>query len=85
MFAAYYQDPLQLDDYALLRYRAETGGTFLRDVPEERVDAEIEQRYQDRPGFLRIIADHIAGMSDTYALKEYERLYLPFPDADRRL
>lgn len=85
LFAAYYQDPLQLDDYALHRYRAEIGGTFLRDVPEERVDEEIEQRYHNRPAFLRVIADHVAGMSDTYALKEYERLYLPFPDVDRSL
>lgn len=84
LFAAYYQDPLQLDDYALLRYRAEIGGTFLRDVAEETVDREIEQRYHNRPGFLRVIADHICGMSDTYALKEYERLYMPFPDAERR-
>ncbi len=85
LFAAYYQDPLQLDDYALLRYRAEAGGPFLRDVPEERVDAEIEARYQNRPAFVRLIADHVAGMSDTYALREYERLYLPFPEADRRI
>jgi dGTPase len=83
LFAAYYQDPLQLDDYALLRYRSEIGGSFLRDVPEEHVDQEIEQRYHNRPAFLRVIADHVAGMSDTYALKEYERLYLPFPDAER--
>lgn len=83
LFAAYYQDPLQLDDYALHRYRREIGGELLRDVPEERVDEEIEQRYHDRPAFLRVVADHIAGMSDTYALREYERLYLPFPDADR--
>lgn len=83
LFAAYYQDPLQLDDYALHRYRAEIGGELLRDVPEPRVDEEIEQRYHGRPAFLRIIADHVAGMSDTYALREYERLYLPFPDADR--
>ena len=85
LFAAYYQDPLQLDDYALLRYRGEIGGSFLRDVAEEHVDQEIDQRYHNRPAFLRVIADHVAGMSDTYALKEYERLYMPFPDADRRL
>lgn len=84
LFAAYYQDPLQLDDYALRRYRAMVGGTFLRDIPKERVDEEIDRRYRDRPEFLRVITDHIAGMSDTYALKEYERLYLPFPESDHR-
>lgn len=83
LFGAYYQDPLQLDDYALHRYRADHGGEFLRDVPQERVDEEIAQRYHGRPAFVRVIADHVAGMSDTYALKEYERLYLPFPDSDR--
>ncbi len=77
LFAAYYRDPLQLDDYVLLRYRSGAGGSFLRDVPGDRVSEEVAARYHDRPAFVRVIADHIAGMSDSYALKEYERLYLP--------
>ena len=37
-----------------------------------------------KPEFVRLIADHIAGMSDSFALKEYERLYLPFADPEGR-
>ncbi len=82
LFAAYYRDPLQLNDYVLLRYRTTHGGTFLRDLPGDRVTEEVETRYHGKPEFVRLIADHIAGMSDSFALKEYERLFLPFADAE---
>ncbi len=84
LFAAYYRDPLQLDDYVLLRYRRAHGGTYLRDLPGNRVTEEVETRYHGRPEFVRLIADHIAGMSDSFALKVYERLFLPFADAEGR-
>lgn len=83
LFAAYYRDPLQLDNYVLLRYRTMFGGTYLRDLPADRVSAEVGERYHGKPGFVRLIADHIAGMSDSFALKEYQRLYVPFADAER--
>ncbi len=83
LFAAYYRDPLQLDNYVLLRYRTMFGGTYLRDLPADRVSAEVGARYHGKPGFVRLIADHIAGMSDSFALKEYQRLYVPFADAER--
>jgi len=82
MFSAYYRDPLQLDDYVLLRYRSVAGGPFLRDLPGDKVQKEVASRYRGQPPFVRLIADHIAGMSDSFALKEYERLYLPFPEAE---
>jgi len=84
LFAAYYRDPLQLDNYVLLRYRGMVGGTYLRDLPGDRVATEVGSRYHGNPSFVRLIADHIAGMSDSFALKEYERLYLPFADAEGR-
>jgi len=84
LFAAYYREPLQLDDYVLLRYRATTRGTYLRDLPGDRVATEVGTRYHGKPEFVRLIADHIAGMSDSFALKEYERLYLPFGDVEGR-
>ncbi|MFQ5744899.1 MAG: dGTP triphosphohydrolase [Acidobacteriota bacterium] len=77
LFTAYYADPLQLDDYVLLRYRSMRGGAYLRDLAAGEVAEEVGRRYHDQPGFIRLIADHIGGMSDTFALKEYERLYLP--------
>lgn len=82
MFSAYYRDPLQLDDYVLLRYRSVAGGPFLRDLPGDKVQKEVASRYRGQPPFVRLIADHIAGMSDSFALKEYERLYLPFPETE---
>jgi dGTPase len=84
LFAGYWRDPLQLDDYVLLRYRTMTGGTYLRELPGDRVAAEVATRYQGRPEFARLIADHIGGMSDSFALKEYERLYLPFAETETR-
>lgn len=84
LFAAYYRDPLQLDDYVLLRYRTMSGGAYLRDLPSDKVAAEVSTRYHGKPRFARLIADHVAGMSDSFALKEYERLHLPFADAEGR-
>ena len=84
LFAAYYRDPLQLDDYVLLRYRSMHGGSYLRDLPGDQVAGEVRKRYHGNPSFVRLIADHIAGMSDSFALKEYERLYVPFPDSEGR-
>lgn len=84
LFTAYYRDPLQLDDYVLIRYRTTFGGAYLRDLPGDKVATEVSTRYHGKPGFARLIADHIAGMSDSFALKEYERLYLPFADAEGR-
>ena len=82
LFAAYYRDPLQLDDYVLIRYRELGGGPYLRDVAAAHARAEVRERYHGRPEFIRVISDHISGMSDTFALNEYRRLLLPFPDAD---
>ena len=31
------------------------------------------------PLVLRCIADHIAGMTDSYALAEYDALFAPYP------
>jgi dGTPase len=84
LFTTYYRDPLQLDDYVLLRYRTMFGGTYLRDLPGDRAAAEVGTRYHGKPGFVRLVADHIAGMSDSFALKESERLYLPFADVEGR-
>ncbi len=77
LFRAYYQNPRQLDSYQLLRFKELEGVRYLRDVPSEELDKEIKNRYQRNLRFIRLICDHIAGMSDWYALREYERLYLP--------
>jgi len=79
LFGAYYKNPRLLPDYALLRYRELAGISYLRDIPLKRIDAEIATSYHKNPLFLRTIADHLAGMTDTYALAEYDGLYAPYP------
>jgi dGTPase len=79
LFGAYYKNPRLLPDYALLRYRELAGISYLRDVPLKRLDAEIASNYHKNPLFLRTIADHLAGMTDTYALAECDALFAPYP------
>ncbi|MCD6451875.1 MAG: dNTP triphosphohydrolase [Acidobacteria bacterium] len=73
LFATYYKNPLLLEDYVLLRMKEEGGVIFIRDLPRDKLTREIK-KYQRDVRFIRLLADHIAGMSDEYALKEYERL-----------
>jgi dGTP triphosphohydrolase len=47
---------------------------FLREVALRDVDREAEEKYFPRPEFYRAIADHIAGMTDSYANEEYRQL-----------
>ena len=79
LFSAFYRNPRILPDYVLLRFRDLAGVPFLRDVPLKRVDAEVARRYQGHPLFLRCVADHVAGMTDSYALSVYDSMYAPWP------
>jgi dGTPase len=79
LFGAYYKNPRLLPDYALLRYRELAGVTYLRDIPLKRIEAEIASSYHKNPLFLRTIADHLAGMTDSYALAEYDAMFAPYP------
>lgn len=74
LFRAYHSNPLIVDDYLLLRHRDLTGRKFLRDIPARRREKEIDQHYRKDRSFLRLITDHIAGMTDLYALEEYKKL-----------
>ena len=58
----------------LLSLAEELGVRFLREVNLRDVDAEIEERYRPRPEFYRALADHIAGMTDSYCNAEYKEL-----------
>jgi dGTPase len=77
LFRAYHDNPLLLPTYALLRFREETGRPYLRDVPIPQIPAEVAQHYRFDPRFVRLVADHLAGMSDRFALEEYAALYHP--------
>ncbi len=70
VFQAYYSYPKQLPDYILRRYFEFKGFTFSR--------AEInDKQLQNDPQFTRLICDHIASMTDQYAAREYNKLYVP--------
>jgi dGTPase len=74
VFEAYRENPRLLPDSVLRGVADEIGVRFLREVPLKDVDTEIDERYRPRPEFYRAIADHIAGMTDSYCNAEYREL-----------
>ena len=74
VYVGYRDNPRLLPDSVLLAMSEELGVRFLREVALKDVDAEIEQRYLPRPEFYRALADHIAGMTDSYCNAEYREL-----------
>ncbi len=87
LFAAYHADPALLEDHVLLRFKSVAGVRFLRDLPEARRAIEIADHYRRDPRFLRVVADHIASMTDNFALAEHRRLQemgsVPIPSAEQ--
>ncbi len=49
----------------------------LQSDPKRLLPSDALKRYQDSGDDLRIICDHVAGMTDNYLLKTYERLFAP--------
>ena len=74
LFQAYRDNPRLLPDYVLRGLEAPLGVRFLREVPLGAVDREVAAHYRPRPEFHRAIADHIAGMTDSYCISEYREL-----------
>ncbi|MBI3449933.1 MAG: HD domain-containing protein [Acidobacteria bacterium] len=74
LVAAYRDDPRLLDDYVLIRFKEIAGGPYLRDVPPAAVETESARRYHGSGVFFRLIVDHVAGMTDSYALQEIHRI-----------
>jgi len=77
LFHAFWTNPRILPTYLLLRASEELDFPFLRDIPAGKVEREIRDRYHGSPGFARLLADHLAGMSDRFALEEYSSLEQP--------
>jgi len=75
LFRAYFSNPLTLPTYVLLRFHEETGRPYLRDVPIPDIPTEVDRYYHGSAELARLIVDHLAGMSDRYALEEHEALY----------
>ncbi len=67
LLTSYYRDPRLLDDAVLLRYKEVAARPYLRDLPPARQDAEIADHYHGHPAFARVLADHVAGMTDRFA------------------
>jgi dGTPase len=74
LFSAYRDNPRLLPDDVLAGLSAALGIRFLREVPLKDLDAEIAGHYRTRPEFYRAIADHLAGMTDSYCNGEYREL-----------
>lgn len=70
IFKAYYSHPKQLPDYVLNKYCKSKG------IPFNRIALSDKDLIND-PVFIRTICDHIAGMTDQFASREYFRLYVP--------
>jgi len=81
LFRIYYDDPRLLPFYVLERYRENRKIEHLHRLTkrhsEEDVRAEITSNYHGHVDFLRLICDYIAGMSNTYAIREYEKWVMP--------
>src|SRR3546814_5916468 len=49
----------------------------LKSDPKSFLPPDIYAKYQQGPDTLRHICDYVAGMTDTYLLRTYERLFAP--------
>jgi dGTPase len=87
LLAAYHADPTLLEPHVLFRYKEIARVRYLRDLPRGRVDEEVRRRYREDPRFLRLLADYLAGMTDTYAVAEHARLLemgaVPIPGVEQ--
>ena len=87
LFAAYHADPTLLDDHVLIRFKQISGAPFLRDLPRERVEAVVQRHFRGDGRFVRLLADHIAAMTDTFAVAEHARLSeigaIPIPSTEQ--
>ncbi len=74
LFQAYRDNPRLLPDDVLRGLQHDLGVRFLREVSLGAVDREVADHYRPRPAFYRAMADHIAGMTDSYCNSEYREL-----------
>jgi dGTPase len=85
--AAYLADPSLVETHVLVRYKELSGARYLRDLPRAAAEREARERYARDPRFLRLVADHLAGMTDTFAGAEHARLAemgaIPVPSVEQ--
>ena len=69
LFKAYLKKPAEMHSYPAYRFfQTQTGQN---DFPAETWQPD---QISEQADFVRLIADYIAGMTDSFAMKEYERL-----------
>ena len=87
LFAAYQADPTLLDDHVLIRFKQVSGAPYLRDVARKNVEGIVRKHYRGDRRFVRLLADHLAAMTDTFAVAEHARLTeigaVPIPSAEQ--
>lgn len=77
IFKAFYDNPKELPDYVLRKYYIQKNSPDLQEKKIfERAEINVSDMKKDSI-FIRAIADHIAGMTDQYAEREYAKLYIP--------
>ncbi len=76
LYSAYRDNPRLLPDDVLAGISEALGIRYLREVPLRELEGEFAARYRPRPEFYRAIADHIAGMTDSYCDKEYREIVI---------
>ncbi len=74
LFAAYRDNPRLLPDDVLAGLAPVLGVRYLREVALKDLEDEVAARYRTRPEFYRTIADHLAGMTDSFCNAEYRDL-----------
>ena len=74
LFAAYRDNPRLLPDDILRGLERDLAVRFLREVSLGAIEREVAENYHPRPEYYRTIADHIAGMTDSYCNSEYRQL-----------
>ena len=87
LFQAYFSHPQQLPDSIIIQYMVDVGqyknAQFATQVGMGAVRTKFEKFYSNRNAYnlkrkislMRRICDHIAGMTDHYAIEEYNNLY----------
>ena len=87
LFQAYYSHPQQLPDNIIVQYMVDVGQyadlTTAATVSIGLVRTKFEKlisnsdifTYDKKVALMRKICDHIAGMTDHYAIEEYKSLY----------
>ncbi|MFQ5605200.1 MAG: dGTP triphosphohydrolase [bacterium] len=71
LFEAYFLEPTLLPEYVLAKYFQDKREAF--SVKNRLVEQQLQRMQNDRQ-FFRLICDHIAGMTDNFAIREAQIL-----------